>query len=336
MSLPTTFFLDTSVLAGQQYNFASAALTSFVPVARQRSLRLLLPDPTKREILRHIRARSVEALRALEDARRRAPFLAKWRHFPKLPESRYGDWEVQRIAVAEWEAFLKQFVVVQLGYEDVRLETVMGWYDAASAPFKEGKKRKEFPDALAIATLAGFAARTKVYVAVVSDDPDFKTACDRFPYLLHFSSLPKLTELPLSEDQAIQVIRDAVLGDQGLLEEAIFAEADSLSAYHYDSRFKDIDQLDLDSAEADEIHVVGVGGRDCTVTFEGYIYFYVRLRWVEHDLYDGEPHERSERVRDHARISGTAKLRLKDDRSGVEEVTFIELDQAEVEVTEEP
>jgi hypothetical protein len=91
MSVPTAVFLDTSVLAGQQYNFNSTAFASFIAVAKEKKLPLLLPDPTKREIMRQIAERSVAALRALEEARRRAPFLMKWQHFPKLPESRFGD-----------------------------------------------------------------------------------------------------------------------------------------------------------------------------------------------------------------------------------------------------
>ena len=94
MSLPSAVFLDTSVLAGQQYNFASTALASFVPVAKERALKLLLPDPTEREIVRQIKERSQEALQALEEARRRAPFLAKWKHFPPRTSSPITDWEV--------------------------------------------------------------------------------------------------------------------------------------------------------------------------------------------------------------------------------------------------
>jgi hypothetical protein len=78
--------------------------------------------------------------------------------------------------VTEWRSFLKQFTVVELGYEGIRLETVMSWYENIRAPFGEGKKRKEFPDAFAIASLAEFAERTETYVAVVSEDNDFKSA----------------------------------------------------------------------------------------------------------------------------------------------------------------
>ena len=106
MSLPSAVFLDTSVFAGQQYNFSSTAIASFIPVAKKHALTLLLPDPTEREIVRQIRERSKEALKALDEARRRAPFLAKWKHFP--PMSLDGaDWEVMRIAMVEWHDFLE-------------------------------------------------------------------------------------------------------------------------------------------------------------------------------------------------------------------------------------
>ena len=336
MSLPTAVFLDTSILAGQQFNYSSSALASFIPVARQKQLALLLPDPTKREITRQIRERSIAALRALEGARRRAPFLAKWKHFPQLPDTHSGDWEVKSVAESEWKKFLTQFTVIELAYDGVRIETIMSWYDSIRAPFGEGKKRKEFPDAFAIAALSAYAEKTRTFVAVVSADPDFKIACDRFPFLLHFGSLPALTERLLSETQAIDVIRDVVQGDKSLLKEAIGEAAETIGYYHQDEKYKDIDQVDFEGVETDEIRVVGLGDLDCTVTFDAQIYFRARLRWTEQSPYDGESRDHSERVRDHALISGTAKLKIKSDRAGIERVSFIELDQAEVEVTSEP
>src|SRR6266478_4076067 len=184
MSFPTAVFLDTSVLAGQQYNFESTALKTFIPVAKSRSLKLLLPDPTEREIVRQIRERSQEALKALDEARRRAPFLAKWKHFPPRMSLHITDWEVMRIAMAEWQEFLKQFDLLKLEYADVDVKKVMQWYDGVSPPFREGKKRKEFPDAFAIAIVEAYARRDDCVVAVVSEDADFKLACGRFSSLL--------------------------------------------------------------------------------------------------------------------------------------------------------
>ena len=66
-------------------------------------------------------------------------------------------------------------------------------YDAAEAPFNAGKKRKEFPDAFAVEMLDAHAQEEKIYMAVVSSDPDFQSACQRYSSLLYFRALPRLT-----------------------------------------------------------------------------------------------------------------------------------------------
>lgn len=238
MSLPTAVFLDTSVMAGQQYNFSSTALTTFIPLAKKHALKLLLPEPTESEVVRQIRERVQEALKALEDARRRAPFLAKWKHFPPTQTSYVTDWEVMNIATAEWEAFLKNFNLIKLDYSSVNIKTVMHWYDRITPPFREGKKRKEFPDAFAIAIIEAYARKTGATVAVVSDDKDIKLACDRFSSLLYFKSLPELTELLLSDSEKLGRIRESLLLDLGALEEAAFNAADVLHYYHADRKYK--------------------------------------------------------------------------------------------------
>ena len=338
MSLPTAVFLDTSILAGQQYNFASTAISSFIPVATAKKLVLVLPDPTRREVTRQIRDRSIAAYRALEDARRRAPFLVKWRHFPNLPAAKIGDWEVQRVAVDEWEAFLSQFSVVRLGYEGIRVEEIMNWYDSVRAPFGDGKKRKEFPDAFAIAALAVYAQKSSKYIAVVSEDPDFRAACGDFPGLLYFPSLPALTEVLLSDDARLNAIRAAVLKAQGLLEVAITEEASATLAYYHRSGHFDINGGDVDTASILDIRVVGIGDAECTVTFEAEVTFSVSVEFLVRASLDDETDTDmvSEKVVDHDEVSGIAKLRFSSDRSGIEKVTYVSIDQSELVVTARP
>jgi PIN domain len=185
MSIPTTVFLDTSIVDGQQYNFQSTALSTFVPACKATGVKLLLPEPTEIEIERHIRERSRDALEALEEARRKTPFLAKWPGLPPKPKSEDVEkLQVYGIAKREWWEFLKQFDVIRLGYDSIDVRKVMQWYERTQAPFREGKKRKEFPDAFAIAMLEAYAVKERIYVAVVSSDPDFRLACQRFNCLL--------------------------------------------------------------------------------------------------------------------------------------------------------
>ena len=144
MSIPTAVFLDTSVLDSQQYNFQSTALSTFVPACAKRGVKLLLPDPTEREIKRHLRERATETMNTVEAARRKAPFLAKFRGLERQFDSPEIEvFQAQGIAIEAWHSFLKQFSVVRIGYGSLDMTKVMKSYDAAEAPFNAGKKRKE-------------------------------------------------------------------------------------------------------------------------------------------------------------------------------------------------
>lgn len=335
MSLPTAVFLDTSILAGQQYNFSSTALTTFIPLAKKHSLNLLLPAPTEGEIVRQIRERSQEALKALEDARRRAPFLEKWKHFPKRQSSYITDWEVMSIAKQEWEDFLKNFLIVKLDYSDVNLKMVMRWYEQVTPPFREGKKRKEFPDAFAIAIVEAHARKTGDMIAVVSEDTDLKLACDRFPSLLYFKSLPELTELLLCDKEKLDKIRESILNDLCAIEEAAHEAATNLEYFHSDRDYK-IKRTKLHGVSIDDVRVVAIGSGECSVTFDCELEAEHLLEWNEWDHYREDYQEEEAWVIDTAPFSGTAKVRLDAKTGAIADVTYFDLETGDVEVNENP
>jgi hypothetical protein len=339
MAIPTAVFLDTSILAGQQYNFSSTALSSFVPVAKNRSVKLLLPAPIKLEILRQIRERSDDALKALNEAKQRAPFLAKWKNFPKNNGTNFENWEVRRIAMNEWTAFIKQFTYIELGYEYVDLKRVMGWYDTVQAPFKDGKKRKEFPDAFAIDALAAYAAQNNCYIGIVTQDTDFRDACERFPSLLYFKSLPAITELLLSDDKRLLQIKQSIDSNLQDIKDELLSLKEEFTYRHSEDKYTDVDG-DLEDIGIDDYSIVAVGDHECTITFDATLYFTADLTWEEAE-YNGPDEEPSATdatatVSDYTSASGTVKLKFSGDYSNIEEIVFQEFDDYEIEVTEEP
>jgi hypothetical protein len=335
MSIPTAVFLDTSILDAQQYNFRSTALSTFVPACLARSVRLLMPDPTEREIKRHIRERSLQALEALESARRKAPFLAKW---PRLQQAagrsaKVEEFEVHRIASQQWTEFLKQFNVVRLGYDGLNVATVMGWYDRADAPFREGKKRKEFPDAFAIAMLEAYSQKEKCYVAVVSADQGFEQACQRFSSLLHFHSLPSLTEVLLSDDVRMDRLRQAIVEKIGMIEEAVYEETSGLSFFHVNDRLE-IHGVDYEGFNISEHSIVAVGDRECTITFAGVLAVKLEVRWEDYGEKDYETVQSY--VEDSVEVSGSAKVAFDESATKVVKVTMTAFEESDLPITEAP
>ena len=336
MSIPAAVFLDTSIFDGQNYNYQSTALSTFVPACTKRGVRLLLPEPTDQEIERHIKERSTDALVALAEARRKAPFLAKWPGMPPpTGKSEALDrFQVYSIARKEWRAFLKQFMVVTLGYEDLDVKKVMRWYGNVEAPFRDGKKRKEFPDAFAVAMLEAYAQRESVYVAVVSSDPDFKRACERFSSLLYFESLPRLTEVLLSDDTRIDQLRDAIQKDIDDIESEILEMAPGLSLYHDSERY-DVRSVEDRQVESLETSIVAIGDRECTITFNARLEIEVELQW-EDWASDEETETLTGNVTDTLDVSGTAKITFDAKTHKLAKVALLEFDEDELEVRTVP
>lgn len=333
MSIPTLAFLDTSIFDGQQYNFSSTAFSTFAPACKARGVKLILPDPTEREIQRHIREKSQQAVDALDAAIRKAPFLSKWRRFAQKAGP---DWEVHRVAKEEWTAFMKQFDVIRLGYKAFDITDVMDWYDRNTAPFGQGKKRKEFPDAIAIALLADYAQKNSSFVAVVSSDPDFETACKRFPSLLYFKTLQSLTELLISSDDSRVVkLQSAIQGDLSILENTVHDEIQALSFIHSDGYFSLAESFQFRSISVNEVNIVAIGDREATVTFEAGFVVGFEVRWEEHGS-DDYPEYHSDVAEQDVSVTGSAKIEFDATAEKMTGVGYVALDEAEIELSTVP
>jgi hypothetical protein len=325
LSIPTAVFLDTSVLNGQGYNFSSTALSTFVPACQARGLTLLLPDATEREIKRHLEERGEEAASFLDKARRIAPFLEGWKG---LPPTNVPKHERYQVAMARWSSFLAQFPVVRLDYDGIDVAQVMRWYETSTPPFDKGKKRKEFPDAFAIASLALYAQRSSCYIAVVSQDLDFKAACDRFPSLMYFQSLPTLTELLLSAgDERIAKLRAVLDAHPETISEAAYRATIDVSFYSKND-WSEIRESEVRELNVIGTHIVALGANECTVTFDAVASVWHDVEWWEPQPEGDVPVH--DTVTNEYDISGTAKVAFSDDGRSIAGVPFVSIHETEI------
>lgn len=334
MTHPKAVFLDTCVFAGQQYNFNSAVIRSFVPAAKAAEIKLLLPDPTAREIARQIKERSDDALKALDNARRKAPFLSKWKHFPKH-ENNSSKWEVGRVAHREWNDFLQQFHVEKLDYQGVSIAKIMTWYDSVRAPFGSGEKRKEFPDAFAIEILALYAAKNDLCIAVVSEDKDMRSACEHYSSLLHFNSLAQLTESLLSGNAKLELYRAIVESNIELIETEISDEIELLSTYIFEDGYEESERS-FGNPTICHTSIVGIGVNECTIIFKIEFVSEHKIQWSEIDAHDGFLLPCSQWISQSNSMTGQAKIIFSFDNSPKVSRCMIELDANEIDIIKVP
>jgi hypothetical protein len=344
MSVPIHIFIDTEVLDRQNYNFSSVAINAFVEAAKARKVVLLLPDPTRREIEHHIEDRSQEVVKVLEEAGRKAPFLKRWKAWPIKKGAFALDYELRKIAIDEWKSFLKQFDVETLGYGGVNMTEVMDWYDSGRAPFGEGNKRKEFPDALALAAVLAYGQEKGVSIAVVSQDGDFKRACELYKELLYFPSLPAFTETLLSADQRVAEVKKAIEEDPTVIIEHIKEAFPSLGFYHEADYEADIEDVEAEEAGLDKVTVIHIGGNEATLAFDATVTYSAHVRADDQSTASVDSsegwywawEEYRGAVHDWTEISGVVKCSLSPDWKKIVSLVMFEFQDDDVCVTELP
>lgn len=331
MSVPAAVFLDTSILVGQNLDFRSKGLSAFVDVMRARSLKLLLPRPVHDEIRRKLEAKCDEHKELLDKARRVAPFLRHAKFFPA--ERTAPPALMTAIWMSELAMFLKNFEVVELGYEGFDLSPVMLWYHRQLPPFGP-KKTKEFPDAISLALIAKYADENSCTVAVVSQDGDYQEACERYPALLSFKTLGKITELLLITDDNMKRLRRSIVDDSVKLSEALLALVKTLNFSHSNHRYE-IDNQAILGLYFSDIDLVAVGEGECTVSFRASMDVDYVLTWYEYDEATEEPKDYHKGWIESINITGTSKL-LIGEFDEILGVSSLNIDAEEIVLQEQP
>lgn len=334
---PSAFFLDTNILLSLKFNFTSTVFSSFIPLAQKHRIKFILPQFTEDEILKYIDLQSELALKALEKAKIEAPFLEKWEHFPKkLPKTGWDQFEIKIIAKREWDSFLNNFELIRLEYSGVNLEEIMDWYKNQIPPFGNKGKQKEFPDAFSLSLLVKYSETNNFVVAIVSKDNDFKNACERYPSLHYFDSLPKLTELLLSDEKEIQKIRELIFEDTSVLEREIITKISDISFIHTDNSIEVVESEPTDYLKFTDLRIVSIGNNECTITYEAEIeleHYLLRKDW-DYNL------EEQATLKAHnpecSIITGTAKILLEPDSHKIQKVSILTIDNDVLEIYNEP
>jgi hypothetical protein len=346
VSYPKAVFIDTCIFDEAAYNFSSPTFRMFCDAVKGKGLQLLLPDPTVREINRHIDEQVTSAIKSLEDAQRKAPFLKKVKDWPLNKDKvKYSlNWSIRSAANRELKNFYTLFDLKKLGYQKTNITEIMDWYDKKRPPFGEGQKRKEFPDALAIALVRDYANDENVVVAVISKDSDIKKACELYHNLFCYKSLSSYAEVLQTSNAMFTQIQELLDKDTSVMVLAINEHFPSLSFYIEANIEGDSQDIEVDDVEFVYLDVVGIGEGEVSIGFRAKVSFsaYVSYDNLETASYDSEdkkliPWEQVEgTVHDSGDVSGIMKCKLTADKSNIESIHMLEFDQESVDITREP
>ncbi len=279
INVPTTLFIDTQYYYSQGLKFTTAEIDKLKKHFKPKSLRLVLPVVARRELQKKFGERADTATQAIHSTGQEYPvnLLADW------PYAAKGKSELRAKLLAvmehEWKQFQKHFKVVPLT-DNGNLERVIDWYFERKPPFGEGKKAKEFPDAIMISALDKYCTKRKAKLAVISRDEGFKDASASRPQFVYFESLSTYLEKSIAEQTIIQRIHKLLEERDGAFRSGIEQHFEGLEFTVGQELKCCVGDVQIIDVEIRKQSIIDLEGTKFTVAIEGFISFRANVRYA--------------------------------------------------------
>ena len=315
INVPTTLFIDTSYYVSQGLKFTTSDIEKLKKHFKPKSLRLIVPVVARRELEKKFGERADAAVQAIHKAEQEHPIglMSNW------PYANKSELKMKLLALleSEWGKFQAHFKVVRLA-DNGNLEQVLDWFFDKKPPFGEGKKEKEFPDALMISVLDKYCAKHKVKIAVISLDPDFLKACESRPNFEYFKSLAPYLEKSIAEQTIVQRIHELLAEKDDVFRTGIIAHHFETLEFTVGQDWEGCCVSDLEdiNVEVQEQSVIDLEGTKFTVAAEGFVSFKVNWERLEFSPYselrDARRYTTSGRIRFTATVEMKADAEFKE------------------------
>lgn len=205
MALETKLtFLDTESIKGYGFNFSGAALATFHSLCNRGALLHVTTSIVTREVESLIDTQLHAALESMKKFRRQAAILGSDDdpHIHALFRREYEESLVER-AKHIYRNFLSETHAEVLEISNVDPELAFNRYFERLSPFRQGRKKNEFPDAFNLLALEAHSESVGERIYVVSRDEDVRLYCKGSERLLYCEALDHLLDLYTSQQAKI-------------------------------------------------------------------------------------------------------------------------------------
>jgi len=233
--------IDSSTFRTYGCRFESGILRQLCQF-RDSAISLVVSDVVRSEVIKYLADVLTDVKRDVDGALSRA--VDHWRYdqsaATEVKEIIFKGGEPIELAHARFATFEKKAGVNIVEIDNsVKISELMQRYFKGLPPFSAaGKKKYEFPDAVALMAVEAWAIRNETKAIVCSKDNDWKSYCRQSPSLLHIEDLGDALGLfQLVEAKNIckhlsQMFKDGELGDlNDSIDEALDAELDAAEFY---------------------------------------------------------------------------------------------------------
>lgn len=174
-------FLDTQVFEQELYDTNSPRLRRLKELVDDRRANVVLPEITRREIIARIRETTKSALSEVRKCRKQRVTSIPRQLDPMFAPvfAKHDVATLSKPIEDKFAAFCKELDVdtLPMTLTSEAYESIIDDYFELRPPFKEGRKRSEFPDANTATMLKKCCEKKKCDITVVTDDQVWEGLC---------------------------------------------------------------------------------------------------------------------------------------------------------------
>ncbi|MES9902150.1 MAG: PIN domain-containing protein [Sedimenticola sp.] len=188
-------FIDTSEFKGANFNYSGPRLSTVSDRVAADHIEVGMPNLTKEEIIAGLDEATRKSKRAIANTRKEARVLKNLDN--ELSSALFAPFDREDIKgklVSKLENYMAQIHVRELDYDGSDPGKIFELYFSQQAPFGEGKKKSEFPDAFALSILSEWGLSEEKTVLIASSDGDFKNGAKHFLNVEYVGNLQELLE----------------------------------------------------------------------------------------------------------------------------------------------
>jgi hypothetical protein len=185
-------FLDTQFFDSNQMDFANKTFEVLRLNVAAGHIHVFSTSVTQREVESHVRERAAKVQEKLETVRKdsllRYVKVAPFDAFHAGPTAE----DIKSVMVAQLKECWESLRMTTLPVIGVNLSAILDDYFNGQPPFGTGKKKAEFPDALAAQALRTWCKTNGQKMHVVSGDGDWQAVCDAVPEFIFKKELAEV------------------------------------------------------------------------------------------------------------------------------------------------
>ena len=178
--------LDTSVFDAQGLKLESGLLKQLEQF-KDSSTELIISEVVKEELLSHLTKKTKEIKKNIENSLRQAEncWNVEDSKIKQIEQCIFDGYEAEEFVSERFSQFTENTSLEVIESQDYLLvKELMQKYFRSEPPFVEtGKKKNEFPDAIALMSLESWANKNRTKIIAVTHDNDWKSFCENSEYL---------------------------------------------------------------------------------------------------------------------------------------------------------